>query len=53
MSKALITPENCAQTLLVAGRTNVAENIVVLDLHDPAGAELAPWTPGAHIDRLP
>jgi ferredoxin-NADP reductase len=37
MSAALITPGNCAQTLLVAERTNVAEGIVVLDLRDPAG----------------
>jgi ferredoxin-NADP reductase len=27
-----------------------AEGVVVLDLRDPAGAELPEWSPGAHVD---
>jgi ferredoxin-NADP reductase len=40
--------------LRVTRRVTGAEGVVVLDLTDAAGAELPPWTPGAHIDlRLP
>ena len=36
--------------LRVTGRTLGAEGVVVLELQDPAGADLPAWTPGAHID---
>src|SRR3954468_14086344 len=40
--------------LRVTGRTLGAEGVVVLELRDPAGADLPAWTPGAHIDlKLP
>lgn len=38
--------------LRVSRRTVVAENIVLLDLHNPRGAELPAWTAGAHIDVM-
>jgi len=40
--------------LRVDRRVTGAEGVVVLDLRDPAGADLPAWAPGAHIDlRLP
>jgi len=36
--------------LRVAWRSEGAEGVVVLRLTDPSGAELPPWTPGAHVD---
>ncbi|MGK5114798.1 MULTISPECIES: PDR/VanB family oxidoreductase [unclassified Geodermatophilus] len=40
--------------LQVASRTEGAEGVVVLELHDPSGAELPAWAPGAHLDlKLP
>jgi ferredoxin-NADP reductase len=36
--------------LRVARRTVGAEGVVVLELRDPAGADLPGWSPGAHID---
>ena len=40
--------------LRVARRTVGAEGVVVLELRDPAGADLPGWSPGAHVDlRLP
>jgi len=36
--------------LRVVGRTAGAEGVVVLDLADASGADLPPWTPGAHVD---
>ncbi|MGY1810424.1 PDR/VanB family oxidoreductase [Blastococcus sp. SYSU D00669] len=40
--------------LRVDRRTTGAEGVVVLDLRDPSGADLPPWSPGAHVDlRLP
>jgi ferredoxin-NADP reductase len=40
--------------LRIARREEGAEGVVVLDLRDPAGADLPEWAPGAHIDlRLP
>jgi ferredoxin-NADP reductase len=40
--------------LRVHRRRTGAEGVVVLDLRDPAGAELPAWEPGAHVDlRLP
>ncbi|MGY1604870.1 PDR/VanB family oxidoreductase [Geodermatophilus sp. SYSU D00815] len=40
--------------LRVDRRTTGAEGVVVLDLRDPAGADLPEWSPGAHVDlRLP
>jgi ferredoxin-NADP reductase len=38
--------------LVVGCRTEVADGIVALDLTGPAGEDLPPWTPGAHIDLL-
>jgi len=38
--------------LRVAGRTEGAEGVVVLELADPTGADLPAWTPGAHVDLL-
>ncbi|KQS60697.1 ferredoxin [Geodermatophilus sp. Leaf369] len=38
--------------LRVAGRTEGAEGVVVLQLADPTGADLPAWTPGAHVDLL-
>jgi ferredoxin-NADP reductase len=40
--------------LRVDRRATGAEGVAVLDLRDPSGAELPPWSAGAHIDlRLP
>lgn len=36
--------------LRVDRRRTGAEGVVVLDLRDPSGADLPPWSPGAHID---
>ena len=36
----------------VAARREVAEGIVELTLADPTGAQLPPWTAGAHIDLV-
>jgi ferredoxin-NADP reductase len=36
--------------LQIARRTTGAEGVVVLDLRDPAGADLPAWEPGAHVD---
>ena len=36
--------------LVVQDAETVADGVVVLTLADPNGAELPPWTPGAHID---
>jgi ferredoxin-NADP reductase len=48
------THDEADRRLRVARRVTGAEGVVVLDLTDAAGAELPPWTPGAHIDlRLP
>lgn len=38
--------------LLVAGRRDVAEGVVLLDLADPSGARLPAWAPGAHVDLV-
>lgn len=38
--------------LLVVGRRNAAEGVVVLDLADPSGAPLPAWAPGAHVDLV-
>lgn len=38
--------------LVVHARGQAAEGVVVLDLCDPAGAELPEWTPGAHVDLV-
>ncbi|GIJ76222.1 Ferredoxin-NADP reductase [Micromonospora phaseoli] len=39
----------CAE-LVVAGRDQVATNVVVLTLLRPDGGDLPGWTPGAHVD---
>ncbi len=36
--------------LVVQEAETVADGVVALTLADPTGAELPPWTPGAHID---
>ncbi|GII79964.1 ferredoxin [Sphaerisporangium rufum] len=38
--------------LKVAGRTRVADGVVLLRLVRPDGGPLPPWTPGAHVDLL-
>jgi ferredoxin-NADP reductase len=38
--------------LVVASRTSAAEGVVVLELRDPAGADLPPWRAGAHVDLV-
>jgi ferredoxin-NADP reductase len=38
--------------LVVHARGQAAEGVVVLDLRDPAGAELPEWAPGAHVDLV-
>jgi ferredoxin-NADP reductase len=48
------TQDEVDLTLRVDARTTGAEGVVVLDLCDPAGADLPTWAPGAHVDlRLP
>lgn len=39
-------------SLVVAGRRTLADQVIALDLRDPAGAALPPWTPGAHLDLI-
>lgn len=39
-------------SLTVAGRRRVADQVIALDLRDPAGAALPAWTPGAHLDLI-
>jgi ferredoxin-NADP reductase len=38
------------RTLTLIQKTEAADSVVVLELRDPAGADLPAWTPGAHID---
>jgi ferredoxin-NADP reductase len=38
--------------LIVTARSDVAERVVALELRDPSGAALPPWSPGAHVDLL-
>ncbi|MFC6080142.1 PDR/VanB family oxidoreductase [Sphaerisporangium aureirubrum] len=38
--------------LQVAGRTPIAERVVLLSLVRPGGGPLPAWTPGAHVDLL-
>ena len=38
--------------LIVDERSDAADGVVTLTLVDPTGAELPPWTPGAHIDVI-
>lgn len=38
--------------LVVLEREAAADDVVSLVLADPGGAELPPWTPGAHVDLL-
>ncbi|MGY1742135.1 PDR/VanB family oxidoreductase [Blastococcus sp. SYSU D01050] len=45
-------PDELELTLRVDRRTTGAEGVVVLDLRDPAGADLPAWEPGAHVDLL-
>lgn len=38
--------------LRVESRVQIAEGVVSLELADPHGRRLAPWTPGSHIDLI-
>ncbi|MHA6782259.1 PDR/VanB family oxidoreductase [Pseudonocardia saturnea] len=38
--------------LVVDSRTDAADGVLALTLRDPAGADLPPWEPGAHVDVL-
>jgi ferredoxin-NADP reductase len=38
--------------LVVAGRCQVADDVVALDLRAPGGGPLPAWTPGAHVDVI-
>ena len=38
--------------LVVTGREDATEGVVVLTLADPAGTELPPWSAGAHVDLV-
>ena len=46
------THDELDMRLRVARRTTGAEGVAVLDLRDPAGADLPEWAPGAHVDLL-
>jgi ferredoxin-NADP reductase len=41
-----------ALRLLVAGRAEVARDVLMLTLADPAGEPLPRWRPGAHVDLI-
>lgn len=41
-----------ALDLEVRSRTEVADDVVALELADPAGGELPAWEPGAHVDLV-
>jgi ferredoxin-NADP reductase len=48
------TSEETDLRLRVDQRTTGAEGVVVLDLRDPSGGQLPPWSAGAHVDlQLP
>lgn len=50
----LSTHDEVDLRLRVDRRTTGAEGVVVLDLREPAGADLPAWSAGAHVDlRLP
>ena len=36
--------------LVVRTITDEADGVVAIELADPAGGALTPWTPGAHLD---
>jgi ferredoxin-NADP reductase len=44
------THDEVGLRLRVTRRTLDAEGVAVLELRDPAGAELPTWSPGAHLD---
>jgi len=39
-------------TLRVAGKSVVAEGVLVLELAAPDGGRLRDWTPGSHVDLV-
>jgi ferredoxin-NADP reductase len=45
-----VTHDEVNLRLQVHRRTTGADGVAVLELRDPAGAELPAWSPGAHID---
>jgi ferredoxin-NADP reductase len=54
VSKDPAAAEEVDLRLRIDRRVPGAEGVVVLDLRDPAGADLPAWEPGAHVDlRLP
>jgi ferredoxin-NADP reductase len=38
--------------LVVAGRTELAEGVLAIDLVSPNGRDLPAWTPGSHVDVI-
>ncbi|RIV40583.1 PDR/VanB family oxidoreductase [Micromonospora radicis] len=42
--------EPAAEELVVTGREQVAAEVVTITLSRPDGRDVAPWTPGAHVD---
>ena len=38
--------------LVVEKKELLADDVVLLTLRDPSGAELPEWTPGAHLDLV-
>lgn len=38
--------------LVVHSKRDAADGVTLVELRDPAGAELPPWEPGAHIDLV-
>jgi ferredoxin-NADP reductase len=55
MTSRVLVPSvdtSAAVRLRVAAKTRAAEDVVTLELVDPGGRRLPPWTPGAHIDLV-
>jgi ferredoxin-NADP reductase len=46
------SPHEYTEFLRISERVRAADGVVTLTLVDPAGRELPPWTPGAHIDLI-
>lgn len=58
MTSPVLTPAGVAladrpgMQLLVRRSTMVAEDVITLDLVDPDGARLTPWSPGSHLELI-
>lgn len=50
MPPSVSPAQTLTRTLTVRGRQRLAEDVVGLELTDPAGGLLPPWSPGAHVD---